>query len=117
MSAKRNRRPSPKPLLTGETLALWQTDSDAHRWTRDQPWLRRLVTVLTNERTSAHSRLPIRLANMSEGVALGISLGYEAALSTLEAMSRGPDPAQPTEPAPDYPADEDEPAINALFNQ
>jgi hypothetical protein len=108
MATKRTRQPSARLLATGESLQTWQADNVAVTWAQTSTDFRRVLTVMTNERNGALNRVPIPLKQASEGVMLGIQLGYEAALATLLSLTQGPPKPAPPEPEVNYPSEKDE---------
>ena len=107
MKQRRNRQPAPKPLATGDTLETCRADPEFLRWCQQSYEFRRLVAMLTNERLNAFARAHIPLHTASEGVHLGMHLGYEAALTTLRLAQQGRDPAPPQPLEATYQSEDD----------
>lgn len=114
MTAKRNRQPAARLLVTGETLATAQADATFVRWALVSPDFKRVLTLLTNERNAAIGRVPVPIKAPSEALVLGITLGYEAALATLAALTEGPPKGPPAEAPADYKSTLDEHDFDSL---
>lgn len=99
---RRNRRPAPEPLATGDVLATWQSNPHLIRHAQTDEHFKRVLTVLTNERINAVTRVPLMNRTPSESYLFGVQQGYEAALVTMNLMTRGPEPIQPKEPEATY---------------
>lgn len=94
----RNRRPKPKLFLSGIRLDNWRDDPARVNWANTDPIFREVVSVLTNERTTAaDSHLPL-----SENCRLGRLEGYEKALEVLHLMTQAPPLPERSEGKPTY---------------
>lgn len=108
MSKTRNRRPTPQPLSTGLTLEGFRSSTALVKQAQTDELFRQVITVLTNERITAAVRVPLASSQPSESYLLGVTQGYEAALTTLNLMTQGLEPLQPSTPAVTYPSAEQE---------